>query len=856
MRFLTTVLAFAALAAASEGREEKSAFRPGQPGTAFAPAPGTTTSTICRRWIDCVDGSWNNQRCTGGRYCRGGWEQGGSNKAAELEESTKEEKSAFRPGQPGTAFAPAPGTTTSTICRRWIDCVDGSWNNQNCTGGRYCRGGWEQGGSNKAAELEESTKEEKSAFRPGQPGTAFAPAPGTTTSTICRRWIDCVDGSWNNQNCTGGRYCRGGWEQGGSNKAAELEESTKEEKSAFRPGQPGTAFAPAPGTTTSTICRRWIDCVDGSWNNQNCTGGRYCRGGWEQGGSNKAAELEESTKEEKSAFRPGQPGTAFAPAPGTTTSTICRRWIDCVDGSWNNQRCTGGRYCRGGWEQGGSNKAAELEESTKEEKSAFRPGQPGTAFAPAPGTTTSTICRRWIDCVDGSWNNQRCTGGRYCRGGWEQGGSNKAAELEESTKEEKSAFRPGQPGTAFAPAPGTTTSTICRRWIDCVDGSWNNQRCTGGRYCRGGWEQGGSNKAAELEESTKEEKSAFRPGQPGTAFAPAPGTTTSTICRRWIDCVDGSWNNQRCTGGRYCRGGWEQGGSNKAAELEESTKEEKSAFRPGQPGTAFAPAPGTTTSTICRRWIDCVDGSWNNQRCTGGRYCRGGWEQGGSNKAAELEESTKEEKSAFRPGQPGTAFAPAPGTTTSTICRRWIDCVDGSWNNQRCTGGRYCRGGWEQGGSNKAAELEESTKEEKSAFRPGQPGTAFAPAPGTTTSTICRRWIDCVDGSWNNQRCTGGRYCRGGWGEGGSNKAAELEESTKEEKSAFRPGQPGTAFAPAPGTTTSTICRRWIDCVDGSWNNQRCTGGRYCRGGWEEGGSNKAAELEESTKEESSIFLP
>ena len=199
-----------------------------------------------------------------------------------------------------------------------------------------------------------------------------------------------------------------------------------------------------------------------------------------------------------------------------------------------------------------------------------------------------------------------------------------------------------------------------------------------------------------------EEKSAFRPGQPGTPFAPAPGTQPTTICRRWIDCVDGSWNNQRCTGGRYCRGGWESGSGDKAAEFE--VNNEKSAFRPGQPGTPFAPAPGTQPTTICRRWIDCVDGSWNNQRCTGGRYCRGGWESGSGDKAAEFE--VNNEKSAFRPGQPGTPFAPAPGTQPTTICRRWIDCVDGSWNNQRCTGGRYCRGGWESGSGDKAAELE------------------------------------------------------------------------------------------------------------------------------------------------------
>ena len=81
------------------------------------------------------------------------------------------------------------------------------------------------------------------------------------------------------------------------------------------------------------------------------------------------------------------------------------------------------------------------------------------------------------------------------------------------------------------------------------------------------------------------------------------------------------------------------------------------------------------------------------------------------------------------------------------------------------------------------------------------------------------------------------------------------------EKSAFRPGQPGTPFAPAPGTQPTTICRRWIDCVDGSWNNQRCTGGRYCRGGWESGSGEKAAEVEgslqeESVAEEQALFLP
>ena len=256
----------------------------------------------------------------------------------------------------------------------------------------------------------------------------------------------------------------------------------------------------------------------------------------------------------------------------------------------------------------------------------------------------------------------------------------------ENETQMKSGFRPGQPGTPFAPAPGATPTTICRRWVDCVDGNWNNQRCTGGRYCRGGWEGGGNNV------TPQKEKSGFRPGQPGTPFAPAPGATPTTICRRWVDCVDGNWNNQRCTGGRYCRGGWEGGGNNV------TPQKEKSGFRPGQPGTPFAPAPGATPTTICRRWVDCVDGNWNNQRCTGGRYCRGGWEGGGNNV------TPQKEKSGFRPGQPGTPFAPAPGATPTTICRRWVDCVDGNWNNQRCTGGRYCRGGWEGGGNEKTAE--------------------------------------------------------------------------------------------------------------------------------------------------------
>ena len=590
--------------------------------------------------------------------------------------------------------------------------------------------------------------------------------------------------------------------------------------------------------------------------------------------------LGQNSKDEKSSFRPGQPGTPFAPPPGTRPTGGCRRWVDCVDGFWNNLRCTGGRYCRGGWE-GDDNKAGEIEEnheqSTKEEKSSFRPGQPGTPFAPPPGTRPTGGCRRWVDCVDGFWNNLRCTGGRYCRGGWE-GDDNKAGEIEEnqvqSTKEEKSSFRPGQPGTPFAPPPGTRPTGGCRRWVDCVDGFWNNLRCTGGRYCRGGWE-GDDNKAGEIEEnheqSTKEEKSSFRPGQPGTPFAPPPGTRPTGGCRRWVDCVDGFWNNLRCTGGRYCRGGWE-GDDNKAGEIEEnqvqSTKEEKSSFRPGQPGTPFAPPPGTRPTGGCRRWVDCVDGFWNNLRCTGGRYCRGGWE-GDDNKAGEIEEnheqSTKEEKSSFRPGQPGTPFAPPPGTRPTGGCRRWVDCVDGFWNNLRCTGGRYCRGGWE-GDDNKAGEIEEnheqSTKEEKSSFRPGQPGTPFAPPPGTRPTGGCRRWVDCVDGFWNNLRCTGGRYCRGGW-EGDDNKAGEIEEnheqSTKEEKSSFRPGQPGTPFAPPPGTRPTGGCRRWVNCVDGFWNNLRCTGGRYCRGGWE-GDDNKAGEIEEnhnqSTKEEKSIFLP
>ena len=142
---------------------------------------------------------------------------------------------------------------------------------------------------------------------------------------------------------------------------------------------------------------------------------------------------------------------------------------------------------------------------------------------------------------------------------------------------------------------------------------------------------------------------------------------------------------------------------------------------------------------------------------------------------------------------------------------------------------------------------------DKSVFRPGQPGTPFAPAPGTRPTTFCRRWVDCVDGNWNQQRCTGGRYCRGGWESGPSDKAAQPEESS--EKSAFRPGQPGTPFAPAPGTRPTTFCRRWVDCVDGNWNQQRCTGGRYCRGGWESGPSDKSAEPEESS-ENKAVFLP
>ena len=444
------------------------------------------------------------------------------------------------------------------------------------------------------------------------------PLPG------CRGWVDCVDGYWGNFRCTDGRYCTGGWE-GDDNKAAEVEENTKEQKAASKPD-------PLPG------CRGWVDCVDGYWGNFRCTDGRYCTGGWE-GDDNKAAEVEENTKEQKAASKPD-------PLPG------CRGWVDCVDGYWGNFRCTDGRYCTGGWE-GDDNKAAEVEENIKEQKAASKPD-------PLPG------CRGWVDCVDGYWGNFRCTDGRYCTGGWE-GDDNKAAEVEENTKEQKAASKPD-------PLPG------CRGWVDCVDGYWGNFRCTDGRYCTGGWE-GDDNKAAEVEENIKEQKAASKPD-------PLPG------CRGWVDCVDGYWGNFRCTDGRYCTGGWE-GDDNKAAEVEENTKEQKAAFKPD-------PLPG------CRGWVDCVDGYWGNFRCTDGRYCTGGWE-GDDNKAAEVEENTKEQKAAFKPD-------PLPG------CRGWVDCVDGYWGNFRCTDGRYCTGGWE-GDDNKAAEVEDnlkgkSTQGEDSVFIP------------------------------------------------------------------------------------------------------------------------------------------
>ena len=477
--------------------------------------------------------------------------------------------------------------------------------------------------------------ESKSAFQPVHPD----PRPG------CRGWVECVDGYWGNFRCTDGRYCRGGWE-GDDNKAAEVEENTKEQKAAFEPVHPD----PRPG------CRGWVECVDGYWGNFRCTDGRYCRGGWE-GDDNKAAEVEENTKEQKAAFEPVHPD----PRPG------CRGWVECVDGYWGNFRCTDGRYCRGGWE-GDDNKAAEVEENTKEQKAAFEPVHPD----PRPG------CRGWVECVDGYWGNFRCTDGRYCRGGWE-GDDNKAAEVEENTKEQKAAFEPVHPD----PRPG------CRGWVECVDGYWGNFRCTDGRYCRGGWE-GDDNKAAEVEENTKEQKAAFEPVHPD----PRPG------CRGWVECVDGYWGNFRCTDGRYCRGGWE-GDDNKAAEVEENTKEQKAAFEPVHPD----PRPG------CRGWVECVDGYWGNFRCTDGRYCRGGWE-GDDNKAAEVEENTKEQKAAFEPVHPD----PRPG------CRGWVECVDGYWGNFRCTYGRYCRGGWE-GDDNKAAEVEEnlkgkSTQGEDSVFIP------------------------------------------------------------------------------------------------------------------------------------------